>query len=550
MQSVNNIISRPDTVDFADALSIGHVLINNLTKNGDRTVLVSGETGKTLSAIEVLSKSIVISKSLLATGIGPGDVVSIVSENRFEFIFALFGTMFLNRPIAPLNHTYSDRELEHSFNLSKPKYVFASASTAESVLRAVKNLSYVKKIILFDDIANESDGRITKLEDFSNPKLIQNVKFEPSAVNTLTTTCLIMCSSGTTGFPKGVQLSQSNVMLGAYHGASYIKPTSTSADDSNLVALGLLPIFHAYGISILTCMLGFTSGRLILLKKFEEKLFLETIEKYRCVVAFLVPPLMIFLSKNQLVGNYDLSSLRLITCGAAPLSKETEFEVRNRLNNPNLIVKQGYGLTELTGAAGGVLSSKGLTKPGSVGEVNTGVSAKVVDDNGKTLGPNQKGELCFKGSLMMLGYINDESATKATIDEEGWLHTGDIGYFDEDLQFYVVDRIKELIKWKGFQVPPAEIEALLVTHPMIKEAGVVGKPDEVAGELPLAFVVKANPNLKEEDVILFVRDRTSPAKRLHGGVIFVDEIPKNPSGKILRRKLRELLQQHELKSKL
>lgn len=460
MQSVNNIISRPDTVDFSDALSLGHILIKNLTKTGDKTVLVSGETGKTLSANELLNKSIEISKSLIAAGIQPGDIVTIVSENRFEFIFVLFGTIFLNCPLAPLNHTYSDRELEHSFNLSKPKFVFASASTAKTVLKAVKNLNYVKKIILLDDVRNETDNRIVELNDFTNPKHLHNVNFEPKAVNILTTTCLIMCSSGTTGLPKGVQLSQSNVILGAYHGASYIKPSTTITDDSDLVILGLLPIFHAYGISILTCIMGFTSAKVILLKKFEEKIFLESIEKYRCVVAFLVPPLMIFLSKNKIVDNYDLSSLRLITCGAAPLSKETELEVKSRLNNPNLIIKQGYGLTELTGAAGGVLSSKGITKPGSVGEVNTGVSAKVIDENGTTLGPNQKGELCFKGSLMMMGYINDESATKGTIDEQGWLHTGDIGYFDEDLQFYVVDRIKELIKWKGFQVPPAGLSFL------------------------------------------------------------------------------------------
>lgn len=463
MQSVNNIISRPDTVDFSDALSLGHILIKNLTKTGDKTVLVSGETGKKLSANELLNKSIEISKSLIAAGIQPGDIVTIVSENRFEFIFVLFGTIFLNCPLAPLNHTYSDRELEHSFNLSKPKFVFASASTAKTVLKAVKNLNYVKKIILLDEVRNQTDNRIVQLNDFTNPKDLHNVNFEPKAVNILTTTCLIMCSSGTTGLPKGVQLSQSNVILGAYHGASYIKPSTTITDDSDLVILGLLPIFHAYGISILTCIMGFTSAKVILLKKFEEKIFLESIEKYRCVVAFLVPPLMIFLSKNKLVDNYDLSSLRLITCGAAPLSKETELEVKSRLNNPNLIIKQGYGLTELTGAAGGVLSSKGITKPGSVGEVNTGVSAKVIDENGTTLGPNQKGELCFKGSLMMMGYINDESATKGTIDEQGWLHTGDIGYFDEDLQFYVVDRIKELIKWKGFQVPPAGLFIFRVT---------------------------------------------------------------------------------------
>jgi 4-coumarate--CoA ligase len=187
---------------------------------------------------------------------------------------------------------------------------------------------------------------------------------------------------------------------------------------------------------------------------------------------------------------------------------------------------------------------------GSVGDVNAGVYAKVVDESGKALGPNQNGELCFKGSVMMMGYIGDEQATKATIDEEGWLHTGDVGYYDEDLQFFIVDRIKELIKWKGFQVPPAEIEALLLTHPKIKDCGVIGKPDEMVGELPLAFVVRDDDSISEEDVKKFVASKTSFAKRLHGGVKFIREIPKNPSGKILRRELRELLKKIDLKAKL
>lgn len=202
MQSVNNIVSRPDSVDFSDSLSLGHILIKNLTKNGDKIVLVSGETGQALSAIQLRDKCIEISKSLLAAGIQPGDKVSIVSENRFEFVFVLFGTIFLNCPVAPLNHTYSDRELVHSFNLSKPKFVFASASTANNVLNAVKNLSYVEKIIVLDDVEKHLDERITKWEDFTNPKYLQNVNFELKPVNILTTTCLIMCSSGTTGFPK------------------------------------------------------------------------------------------------------------------------------------------------------------------------------------------------------------------------------------------------------------------------------------------------------------------------------------------------------------
>jgi 4-coumarate--CoA ligase len=194
------------------------------------------------------------------------------------------------------------------------------------------------------------------------------------------------------------------------------------------------------------------SGKIILLPKFEEKTFLRCIQDYRCTATFLVPPLMVFLAKNDIVDKYDISSLIFMVCGAAPLSKETEQAVMDRLKNPKLKIVQGYGMTELTV---GVLSQKDILKPGSVGDANAGVYAKVVDKSGKTLGPHKRGELCFKGSCLMIGYVGDEQATKATIDSEGWLHTGDVGYYDEDLQFFIVDRIKELIKWKGFQVPPA-----------------------------------------------------------------------------------------------
>lgn len=189
-----------------------------------------------------------------------------------------------------------------------------------------------------------------------------------------------------------------------------------------------------------------------MLPKFEETIFLGCIEKYRCSVAFLVPPLMVFLAKNDIVDKYDLSSLRFIMSGAAPLSKELEQSVKDRLRMSDLVIKQGYGMTELTVS---VLTQKDVIKPGSVGDVNSGAYAKVADDNGNALGPNQVGELCFKGSTMMLGYIGNEQATKAIMDIDGFLHTGDVGYYDNDFQFFIVDRIKELIKWKGFQVPPA-----------------------------------------------------------------------------------------------
>lgn len=247
---------------------------------------------------------------------------------------------------------------------------------------------------------------------------------------------------------------------------------------------------------------------------------------------------MVFLAKTPLLKKYDLSSLREIGCGAASMSKELEDEVCKRFND-EIVIRQGYGMTETTY---GILQQQMVKKPGSVGNIMKHVYAKVIDEKGNSLGPNQKGELCFKGPLIMKGYIGNDEATKETIDEKGWLHSGDIGYYDEDFAFFIVDRIKELIKYKGFQVPPAEIEALLLTHPKINDAGVIGIPDQEAGELPMAFVVK-KPGTKvtEKEIIDFVAENVSKPKQLHGGVQFIDEIPKNPSGKILRRLLREKL---------
>lgn len=254
---------------------------------------------------------------------------------------------------------------------------------------------------------------------------------------------------------------------------------------------------------------------------------------------------MVLLAKSPLFDKYDLSSLKNISCGAAALSKEVEDKVRERFKG-KVTIRQGYGMSETTY---GIIGSLENIKPGSIGEVFLGAKVKVVDENGKSLGPNQPGELCFKSLRVMKGYINDPKATKETIDSDGWLHTGDIAYYDEDKQFFIVDRLKELIKYKAFQVAPAEIEGLLLSNPKIKDAGVIGVPDEESGELPMAFVVKQpGVALTEKEVQDFVAKNASKHKWLHGGVKFIDEIPKNPSGKILRRELRDL--HKSLKAKL
>ncbi|XP_055679599.1 uncharacterized protein LOC129787822 isoform X2 [Lutzomyia longipalpis] len=351
----------------------------------------------------------------------------------------------------------------------------------------------------------------------------------------------ILMSSGTTGLPKGVVLSDLN-MLEALGNLEETKRSMFTLP--NVCSLGILPWFHSYGLVTLICLI--TKGvRIVSLPRFEEKTFLNAIQNYKVTHAFVVPPLMVFLAKNPNLMNYNLSCLKELFYGAAPLGKDTEDEVKQQI--PSLTkVQQGYGMTETTLT---VLGSRGsVPVQGSAGVITARTWGKVIDmETGEILGPNKRGELCFKGPTIMKGYYRNPKATQDTI-KDGWLHTGDVGYYDEGKNFYIVDRLKELIKYNSFQVAPAELEALLLTHPAIKDAAVIGIPDPQTGELPTAFVVlKDNLKASGEEIANFVAERVSNPKRLRGGIHFVEEIPKNPSGKILRRVLREKLAQPKAK---
>lgn len=251
---------------------------------------------------------------------------------------------------------------------------------------------------------------------------------------------------------------------------------------------------------------------------------------------------MVLLAKSSLLTKYNTSSVQYALCSSAPLSRQTIQAVQKRI--PQLKVRQIYALTET-----GILCVQNDTycQPGSMGVVRTGVYGRVIDtETGDVFGPNSPGEMIFKSSGIMNGYVGDSDATKSCYDKDGWFHTGDIGYFDENGEWFFVDRLKEIIKYKGYQVPPAELEALILTHPNVKDVGVIGLEDKMAGELPMAFVVKQG-TCTEKDIIDFVAARTSPAKRLHGGVTFITDIPKNSTGKILRRALRDSMRQQKSK---
>jgi 4-coumarate--CoA ligase len=307
----------------------------------------------------------------------------------------------------------------------------------------------------------------------------------------------------------------------------------------------ILPMFHIYSLnSILLCGLR-VGAALVVMAKFELPKLLDLIQRHKVTFGPFVPPIVLAIAKNPIVENYDLSSIKMVMSGAAPLGKELEDAFRARL--PNAILGQGYGMTEAGPVLAQTLSmckTPFPVKAGSCGTVVRNAEVKIIDtETGVSLPYNQPGEICIRGPQIMKGYLNNPEATANTIDKDGYLHTGDVGFIDEDEEMFIVDRVKEIIKFKGFQIPPAELEALLLSHEPIEDAGVVSRQDDFSGEVPVAFVVRVpGATLSEDDVKDYIAKQVVFYKKLHN-VYFVDSIPKNPSGKILRKDLRNRLAQ-------
>ncbi|XP_055587004.1 luciferin 4-monooxygenase [Uranotaenia lowii] len=529
----------PDPEEYLRDRSLGEMIAKELEAVSGNIGLIDPVSEIQLTYQTILERSVKVAQGLAADfGIRKSDHVAIVSENCLEYCFALFGSIFVAAPVALLNPAYVEGELEHGLKLARPKAIFISPEILDKMVKVVRRLNLPVKLIVFGEDVNLSlYPEAVKFSSLINrpPPL---GKFSPAAVNAKDHVALIVLSSGTTGLPKGVELTHANIMTTVAHSKENAKIIELP---NQLVALAATPLFHVVaGVGLINMVTN--NCRCVLMPKFDVHLFLDSIQKYKVNLMTVVPPLMVFLAKHPIVDNYDLSSLMTLICGAAPLSKEIEDRVRDRLGIA--FIRQGYGMSETTL---GVLMQTGFeNKAGCVGKIRQGQWVKVIDpENGRILGPNERGELCFKGSLIMRGYVGKESA----IDRDGWLHTGDIGYYDEDEDFFIVDRIKELIKYKGFQVPPAELEAILLKHPKVKDAAVIGVPDERVGELATAFVVPEDgETITAEEVSKFVADQVSPQKRLYGGVRFIDAIPKTASGKILRRELREIAK--NTKSKL
>ncbi|MDE0784781.1 MAG: AMP-binding protein, partial [Planktomarina sp.] len=337
-------------------------------------------------------------------------------------------------------------------------------------------------------------------------------------------------SSGTTGLPKGVCLSHRNLVIN-------LDQVATAAEfQQGETAAAFLPFFHIYGMTVLMNMHLACGGQLVTMPRFDLELFLRHCVKYKSRRMWIVPPVALALAKHPLVDEFDLNQIDQVFSGAAPMGQKLSDAVARRLNCKML---QGFGMTELspvshvTPLSGPRSGSSGLAVPNTQCRI-------VSPDTGEDIAPGGEGELWIKGPQVMIGYLNNEKETQDTMTNDGWLKTGDVAIIDKDGYMFIIDRLKELIKYKGFQVAPAEIEAVLVAHPNIQDAAVIGKPDDEAGELPVAFVITIDPAPSEAQIKKYIAKNLAHYKKIHR-VNFVNEIPKSPSGKILRRLLRQQL---------
>jgi acyl-CoA synthetase (AMP-forming)/AMP-acid ligase II len=336
-------------------------------------------------------------------------------------------------------------------------------------------------------------------------------------------------SSGTSGLPKGVMLTHRNLVANICQTIAHQR----LREDERVIAV--LPFFHIYGLVVLMNLPLYRGATVVTMPRFDLAEFLRVIQDYRITRAWVVPPIVLALAKHPLVDEFDLSSLQFMLSGAAPLSAELQLACSKRLG---CHMQQGYGLTETSPTTHSVPDDLAGQMPGSIGPAVPNTECRIVDlRTGHDVPAGEPGELCIRGPQVMKGYHNEPEATARTIDPDGWLHTGDVARVDEQGSLRIVDRVKELIKYKGHQVAPAELEGLLLTHPAIADAAVIGLADEDAGEIPKAFVVPSGP-LTPDEVTAFVAQHVAPYKKVRA-VELIDEIPKTPSGKVLRRVLIE-----------
>lgn len=509
--------SLPD-VEIPSGVSITEYTLRIADELADKPAIIDGPTGRTQTFGELKQGIQLIAGSLAERGFGPGDTLALMAPNIPEYASFFHGVALAGGAVTTINPTYTAGEVRHQLEDSDAT-ILVTISMFLDVAREAMDGTSVTELVSIDPV----EGVPSILDFLGAAPLTDQVP-----VDTATVPVVLPYSSGTTGRSKGVILSHDNLTANIEQ-CKHVLDYGT--DD---VALAILPFFHIYGMQVLMNGLLANGVTIVTMPRFDLEEALTNIQKHEVTWFFAVPPIVLALAKHPLVDQFNTDSLQVVFSGAAPLSGELGDEAAARLG---CSVIQGYGMTELSPVSHATIPGQG--KAGSSGITVSNTECRIVDLEGNDLGIDEDGELWVRGPQVMKGYLNNEEATAETIDADGWLHTGDVAHFDADGHIYVVDRIKELIKYNGFQVPPAELEGLLLTHPAIADAAVIGIPDDECGELPKAFVtLLPGQEASAEDIQEFVAGQVATYKQIRL-VEFIDQVPKSAAGKILRRELRD-----------
>ncbi|KAK9058808.1 hypothetical protein SSX86_023651 [Deinandra increscens subsp. villosa] len=512
----------PIPLPQSPATSIVDFLFRNLHAHSDSPALIDPHSHQLITFSQLKQKISELAHALHHTfNISKNDVVLIFSPNSVLFPVAFFAVTSLGAIATTANPLYTVHELSHQISDSKPKLII----TVDQLLPKVTGFN-----LPILDLHNYSD-LIAK----SRHKVTGSVP--PTSVSQ-NDVAVILYSSGTTGLSKGVVLTHRSIIATAL----MVTADQELYGEGRSVFLLVVPLFHVMGLVTFTYSQLQRGNAMVVMERFELEKALDAIQRYGVTHLYTAPPVVVAMVKQPaVVRRYDTASLVEIGSGAAPLGKDVMDECSKVF--PRTKILQGYGMTE----TGGIISIEntrvGSRHTGSSGTLCPETESLIIHiETLKPLPPNQLGEIWIRGPNLMKEYFHNKEATEQTIDKQGWLHTGDLGYFDEEGRIYVVDRLKELIKYKGFQVAPAELEGVLMTHPEIMDAAVIPYIDEEAGEIPMAYVVlKTGSSLTSEEIQDFIAKQVSSFKRIRK-VAFIDIIPKSAAGKILRRELRQKIQ--------
>ena len=499
-------------------LTLPQFVLCSAYRRGSKRALVDAATGQEISYAGLADAVQEVGAGLSARGLHPGDVLALCAPNSIEFAVAWFAAASIGAIVTTVNPQCTRDEIVRQLRQAGARWLVTTAGPTEQKLRGVTAETAITETIVTGDHAA---GTIP----FWSLRATAHASAGPVSASDVV---LLPTSSGTTGLPKSVELTHRNLV--ASLGQTWL--VHQVAEDD--VVIAALPLFHIYGLQITLNLALLAGATVIILPQFGLDAFLRAVQDHGITRAEVVPPMVLGLANAAIVDDYDLSSLRLLTSAAAPLGADLARACAQRLR---CRVKQAYGMTEVSGGTH-IAPDAGPDHPDSIGPALPGVECRIVDPGtGAELRPGQPGELLVRTAGAMRGYLGDPEATAATIDAAGWVHTGDIVAADQDGWFYVADRVKELIKYKGYQVAPAELEAVLLTHPAVADTAVVRKPDAMAGEAPKAFVVLKAPATAQE-LMAWVAERVAGYKRIRE-VEFTHSIPRSPAGKILRRLLVE-----------